>query len=129
MIAVDSSVWIDFFRDIKTPPADFLRSHPSKTDFLVGDLVLLEVLHGARDDVHAARLARELRSFSIVPMMSPALAVEAARIYRELRSEGVTIRKTVDLAIAAFCIVNGHSLLQSDRDFEAIAGRFPLCLI
>jgi predicted nucleic acid-binding protein len=34
-----------------------------------------------------------------------------------LRKQGITIRKTVDVIIATFCIENGHSLLFSDKDF------------
>ncbi|KAB0679700.1 type II toxin-antitoxin system VapC family toxin [Aureimonas leprariae] len=128
MIVVDTSVWIDYLRDADDPRVETLASLDS-AEIIVGDLVLLEVLQGARTDQHASGLEDELRRFRIVPMTSPALAVEAARIYRALRAEGVTIRKTVDLAIATFCIANGHALLQSDRDFEAIARRFPLRLI
>jgi len=32
-------------------------------ELLVGDLILLEVLQGARDDAHAARIERGLRRF------------------------------------------------------------------
>ncbi|GGE08883.1 ribonuclease VapC [Aureimonas endophytica] len=130
MILVDSSVWIDLLRDRQTPATRFLEDRSSnKMDLIVSDLVLLEVLRGARDDAHAARLERELRRFPVVETMSERVAVEAARIYRALRAEGVTIRKTVDLAIATFCILNGHALLQSDRDFPPIAARFPLQLV
>jgi predicted nucleic acid-binding protein len=38
-------------------------------------------------------------------------ALAAARNYRALRAMGVTVRKTVDLVIAAYCIERGHQLL------------------
>ncbi len=129
MIVVDSSVWINHFRNDLTREVRLLRANWRASRTLVGDLVLLEILRGARNDVDAARLERELRQFLVVPMMSDAVAVDAARIYRTLRGEGVTIRKTVDLAVATFCIANDHTLLQNDRDFAAIAARFPLRLI
>lgn len=61
-------------------------------------------------------------------MMSEAVATEAARLYRLLRADGITIRKTVDLVIATFCLLNEHELLQDDRDFQPFADRFGLRL-
>ncbi len=37
-----------------------------------------------------------------------------------LRAQGVTVRKTIDMLIATFCIENGHELLHADRDFDPI---------
>lgn len=105
-----------------------LRESIQQDVVVVGDLVLLEVLQGARDDLHAARLERELRYFPVLPMMSETVATEAARLYRILRADGITIRKTVDLVIATFCLLNDHALLQDDRDFMPIAERFGLRL-
>ena len=48
-------------------------------------------------------------------------AMLAADNYRRLRRRGVTTRNTIDVLIATFCIVHGHSLLYSDRDFD------PMC--
>jgi len=31
---------------------------------------------------------------------------------------GITIRKTIDTVIAARCIIDGHDLLFTDRDFD-----------
>lgn len=90
---------------------------PPNAEVLVGDLILLEVLQGARDEAHASRIERLLRSFQIVPMLDDEVAVQAARNFRTLRAEGLTIRKTVDLIIGTFCIVQGYSLLHDDRDF------------
>ena len=84
---------------------------------LVGDLILLEVLQGARDDLHAARIERGLRRFEIVPLLDADLAPRAALNYRRLRDLGVTVRKTNDIIIGAFCIERRCSLLHDDRDF------------
>ncbi len=32
----------------------------------------------------------------------------------------MTVRKTIDVMIATFCIVNRHRLLHTDRDFDPI---------
>ena len=58
-----------------------------------------------------------MREFEVVPLVDPELAVKAAANYRFLRSLGFTVRRTIDLLVATFCIERGHSLLHSDRDY------------
>ena len=70
-----------------------------------------------------------MRRFPIVAMASGALAVEAARFYRLLRDRGVTVRKTVDMIIATFCIVNGYALLHDDKDFDPMQRHLGLMLV
>ena len=118
MIAVDSSVWIAHFRNVISGPVRLLRSLFSQEPLLVGDIVLLEVLRGARDEPHAVRLAGEMRAFEVAPMLGENLAVQVARNDRALQTIGITIRKTPDLIIGTYCIEHGHALLHDDRDFE-----------
>ena len=87
-------------------------------DILVGDVILLEILQGARDDRHAARIERNLRQFSITSMLGIDVAVEAAENYRTLRARGITVRAAIDMIIGSFCLLNGHVLLHDDRDFD-----------
>ena len=118
MILVDSSVWIDHFRDAETDQVRRLRAEFDGDELLVGDLVICEVLQGFRLADDARRVEGILRLFDLVSLADPELAVTAATNYRFLRSRGITIRTTVDLIIGTFCIERGHSLLHSDRDFE-----------
>jgi len=118
VIVVDSSTWIAHFRNAESESVRVLRSLFGETELLVGDIVLLEVLQGARDEAHAARIAGELNEFNIVRMLDAEIAVQAAHNYRALRGKGITIRKTVDLIIGTYCIEHGHTLLHGDRDFE-----------
>jgi len=118
VILVDSSVWIDHFRDAETDQVRRLRAEFDGDELLVGDLVICEVLQGFRLADDARRVEGILRLFDLVSLADPELAVTAATNYRFLRSRGITIRTTVDLIIGTFCIERGHSLLHSDRDFE-----------
>ena len=120
MIVVDSSVWIGHFRNAPTPQVQQLRSLFVQDRLLVGDLVLLEILQGARDEAHAAKLAAGLAGFEPVAMVGPEIAVLAARHYRQLRTAGITVRKTIDLIIATFCVMHDHIILHDDRDFNAM---------
>lgn len=118
MILVDSSVWIAYLRGATTPATMKLDAAAAREPLLVGDLILLEVLQGARDDSQAARIERALREYAIVSLLDDGLAAQAARNYRRLRDLGITIRKTADIIIGTFCIEHRHSLLHEDRDFE-----------
>jgi predicted nucleic acid-binding protein len=50
VIVVDSSVWIDFFRNQPTPQAQGLDRKLGVEGLVVGDLILAEVLRGFKDD-------------------------------------------------------------------------------
>lgn len=89
----------------------------------------MEVLQGVRDSAHASRLERSLRRFPVARMVDDRLAAIAATNSRFLRGKGVTIRKTIDLLIATFCIEHGHALLHQHRDFDQIAKHLPMTVI
>lgn len=129
MIVVDTSVWVDFFRRNDTEGVRKLREIGQRTPLLVGDLILLEVLQGARDDAHAQRIKRELLRLDVVSMLGPDLATAAAARYRRLRSLGITIRKLADLVIGSYCIERGYSLLHADRDFEPMHMHLGLLVV
>lgn len=117
MILADASVWIDFLKDVETPQVDRLLSLMGSNRLAVGDLTLTEVLQGiGRDDKFAAA-ERLLCDLPLVEIAGREVAVAAARNYRMLRACGITIRKTIDTLIATRCIIDGHALLFSDRDF------------
>jgi predicted nucleic acid-binding protein len=126
MIVVDSSVWIAHLRGTDTPEVRKLRALDEPDQILLGDLILLEVLQGARDERHAGLLERQLRQFQIASMLSPTLAPRIARNYRYLRDRGVTPRKTIDMIIGTFCIEGGHRLLHADRDFDPLVEQLGL---
>lgn len=121
MIVVDTSVWVGHFRNDVTPAVAALRALENPNDVIVGDLILMECLQGARDEAHAARIETALRAFQIEAMLNADIAIEAARHFRVLRAIGVTPRKTIDVIIAAFCIRRGYGLLHQDRDFDPMA--------
>jgi predicted nucleic acid-binding protein len=129
VIVVDSSVWIAHLRGLDTAAARKLFVIGDAEQILVGDLVLLEVLQGARSEAHARRIERDLTQFPVVRMLSPALAVQAARNYRRMRDLGVTVRKTIDIIIATFCIAGRHRLLHDDRDFEPMTAYLGLRVV
>ena len=129
MILVDSSVWIDQIRGVRNAAMEKLAALADHEPLLVGDLVLLEVLPGARDDAHAANIERALKRFVRVSLLTPELAVTAAQNFRMLRKLGITVRRTVELIIGTFCIEHRHRLLHADRDFEPMERHLGLIAV
>lgn len=123
MLVVDSSVWIDFFNGRDTAARFELRRllDDGQTRLVVPDLVLYEVLRGFRHE-RAMRQARGLlQTLHVEPCSSEEIALAAAEHYRHLRARGVTVRSSIDVMIAAFCIERDYLLLHSDRDYDAMA--------
>lgn len=129
MILVDSSVWIDFFRNQPTAQAEWLDKNLGTEGLLVGDLILAEVLRGFKDDRGFNEARRLLGKLEQVSLCGEDLAVEAARNFRRLRGKGVTVRGTVDVIIATRCLVDGLRLLHSDRDFDGFAQHLGLQVV
>jgi predicted nucleic acid-binding protein len=90
---------------------------PSTEPLGIGDLILTEVLQGFRADKDYELAKRLLTSLSVFDMLGMELAIKSADHFRYLRKRGISIRKTVDVIIATFCIETQHSLLFSDKDF------------
>jgi predicted nucleic acid-binding protein len=121
VILVDSSVWIDYFRDADTPQVAMLDGLFGRSQLAVGDLIVTEVLQGVRDDREFNLVRKTLDAFTQADLVGHDIAVKAARNFRKLRAMGVTVCKTIDSLIATRCIENGWTLLHADRDFDAFA--------
>ena len=129
MILVDSSVWIDFFRNKPTAQAEWLDRNLGVEGLVVGDLILAEVLQGFRDDRGFNEAKRLLGQLEKVEVAGFDVAIEAARNYRKLRTLGVTVRGTVDVLIATRCLTSGLRLLHNDRDFDAFEKHLALRVV
>jgi predicted nucleic acid-binding protein len=129
VIAVDSSVWIDFFRNAGRPEVDLLDQLVDRERIVVGDLVLCELLRGLGNPREVILVEDYLAAFEIVDMVGARTARRAAANYRTLRELGVTIRNTVDLLIATWCLDNDARLLHRDRDFDPFEQHFGLRVV
>lgn len=118
MIFVDSTIWIDYFNGCQSEKTDYLDSLLGKEFIVIGDLVYTEVLQGFRSDHDFERAKETLDLLLFREMLGHDMALRSAINYRFLRKKGITVRKTIDVIISTFCIVNGLALLHSDRDFN-----------
>jgi predicted nucleic acid-binding protein len=117
VILVDSSVWIDYFSGNVTRETDLVDDLLGVEPLLIGDLILIEVLQGFRDDRDYRRAKAALDRLIFESMLGREMALLSAQNYRKLRAAGVTVRKTIDVIIATFCLRGRHRLLHNDRDF------------
>jgi len=126
VIVVDSSVWIDFFNGVSTPQVERLDGLLGVTPLAIGDLILVEVLQGFRNERDVGTARQLFRSLALLPMLGGSNAWKAAENYRTLRRKGITVRKTIDGIIATACIEANLPLLFSDRDFQPYVDHLAL---
>lgn len=120
MIVVDSSVWVAKFRGIRNDATRKLDAIEDPTTILIGDVILMELLQGAKDESSAQAMDLRMRRFGMRRMMTPDMPGKAAANYRALRRRGITVRTSIDMVIGTYCIDQQLKLLHDDRDFGAM---------
>jgi predicted nucleic acid-binding protein len=129
VILLDSSAWVEFLRGTGSPAHLRVRSAlEEEADLASTDVVVMEILAGARDGADRDRLRRLLYGLRFLPVEGPADYEAAAELYRACRRAGETPRKLTDCLIAAVAIRNDAELLCKDADFLTIARHAPLRL-
>lgn len=130
MILVDSSAWIEFLRATGSRAHLNVRAALEQGDELAStDVVVMEILAGARNGDDRDRLRRLLYGAEFLPVDGPADYEQAAELYRACRAGGETPRKLTDCLIAAVAMRNDAALLCEDADFAVIARHSPLRLM
>ena len=66
---IDTTVWIDFFRNAKTEQTDLLEVVIRRSEAALGDLIVSEVLQGIDSDREFRSLKRHFSHFQIYPMI------------------------------------------------------------
>ena len=89
-------------------------------EIAVCDAIRMEVLAGARDELHLQALRRLLARATVLPT-DPAHFEEAAALFRRCRRQGETVRRLIDCLIAAVAIRSGAPILHRDGDFDVLA--------
>jgi predicted nucleic acid-binding protein len=126
VIVADTSAWIEFLRGTGSGVNSRVRELLETDDLATTDVVLMELLAGARDDVHRNTLRALLGRCEFLATEGPRDYEDAAALYRTCRQAGDTVRALTDCLIASVAIRHGAALLHLDRDFEAIAHQAPL---
>lgn len=116
MILVDSSAWIDFLSGRSNPWTEAVEAATRFEQVVVGDLILAEVLQGVSNERQWKATLHVLSLFPQRNLCNREIAEKSAENYRLLRRRGFTIRGTIDVVIATWCLANEAAIIHNDRD-------------
>jgi len=128
MVLVDTSIWVDFFRNPSASGNATLEGLiKGQNRVAICGIVLQEILQGIRDQ-QSFETTRQRLLF--LPFLDSGREVHilAASLYRDLRRTGITIPST-DVLIAAIAIHHGFQLMTGDTHFLDIAAHSNLQLL
>jgi predicted nucleic acid-binding protein len=129
VIVVDTSAWVDFLRATGSAADRTLdRLLAEAAELAVTEMVVAEVLAGARDERHWTQLRQRLLALPVLPLGGLAGFEAAAALYARCRRQGVTVRRLADCLVAVPALRAGASVLHTDADFDLIARCAPLAL-
>lgn len=120
MLMIDTSVWIDVFRDRTGAIKIALTELIDGRDYVLSRFTQTELLQGSRNEQEWGLLSDYLAGQEYLDMLHDDW-VSAARIFYDLRRQGMTVRSTIDCCIAQLAIAHEALLIHDDHDFEAIA--------
>ncbi|MBT4160810.1 MAG: PIN domain nuclease [Gammaproteobacteria bacterium] len=118
MILIDTSAWIEFLRDTDSPVCNQVEAQLDQ-EIIVPDPVRMEILAGARNDIHLNQL-RKLLARGIFVHTEATDFESAATLFRQCRAKGETVRKLMDCLIAAVAIKHNTAVLHMDADYDVL---------
>lgn len=124
MIIVDTSAWVEFLRGTGSPVCEEV-DRLLQDEIAITDAITMEVLAGARDEVHLSNLRRLLARAVVLPTRAEHYDA-AAGLYRTCRRGGQTVHKLIDCLVAAVAIGSAAEILHLDSDFTALSQLTPL---
>ncbi|MBK8815062.1 MAG: PIN domain nuclease [Methylococcaceae bacterium] len=125
MILIDTSIWINIFRDKTQRYSRHFYEFIGEQDIVFTRFQQLELLQGCRDEREWSLLSEYLDGQDYIEIQ-PTTWSAAARIYYDLRKQGLTVRSPIDCCIAQITLENQLLLIHDDRDFITISQVVPL---
>ena len=127
-ILVDTTIWVDFFREKeRTKQADVLqRLIEEDNNICICPIIYQEILQGVRDDKTFTEIKSILQNVTMINTPIMVVANHAIDLYRGLRKQGITIKKPYDCLIASYAILEDIYLLHNDSDFRQMENNSKL---
>ncbi len=126
-VLVDTSVWIDFFRNKETSlRRQVIQALRDSNAYYTG-IVALELYRGAKTKKEISILDKLFLSIEKI-MEREETHKEAGLMGFELAKKGITIG-AVDLLIAQLSLENNLTLFTLDQHFKTITNHYPLKLL
>lgn len=127
MYLIDTSVWIDYFREIgNTSTIQFNAILDGHLPFGITGVIYQEILQGAASEKDFKQLKDYLITQRFFHPQDEIITYEsAAKLFYLCRRKGITIRSTIDCFIAQIAIEHGLTLLHNDQDYYRIQSVIP----
>ena len=129
MIVADTSVWIDYLNGIDAPHTAALDRELGRRRVLTGDIIIAELLRGYRSESEYLRAKYIMDCLEYRDFLGKEIAIRSASNYRALRRRGITVRSTINVIIATYCIEHGIPLMHHDRDFDVMEQELGLLVV
>lgn len=119
-IIVDTSVWIEFFRDEKSSISNHLKQLLRSGQVALVGMVLAEILQGVKNPREARLVKSSLESLDFMEI-EIAVWQQAGESSAQLRRKGLTIPLS-DIIIASAAIAGDCEVFTLDPHFDKIPG-------
>jgi len=119
MYLIDTSVWVNIFRDKTGIKRKNLENIIEDNPFFLSHFIQMELLQGAKNEQEWKLLETYLQEQDYLPENNT-IFVNSARIFYDLRRKGLTVRSSIDCCIAQLAITYDLILIHKDKDFETI---------
>ena len=117
-VLVDTSAWVDFFRNPRSPVCEILSSLLRHNQACYTGLIAVELYRGAKGQTELESLDELLETIQHLPVPD-SLYRKAGQLCYRLARKGITAG-TVDAMIATVAVEYHCHLLTLDRHFEEI---------
>jgi predicted nucleic acid-binding protein len=124
---IDSSAWIEYFRDTNSRACNEVDRmwHDDPGSIATTEPVVMELLAGTTSDRLFTRVEKLMNGLQLLSVDASVDYRDAAIAYRSVRKGGHTVRKTMDCLIAVVAARTGATLVHRDRDFDVLAAALP----
>jgi predicted nucleic acid-binding protein len=128
---IDTSVWIDYFRDIENASTTkFVSILDRNLPFGLTGVIYQEILQGAVSEKDFNKLKDYLATQRFFHPRDGIVTHEsAAKLFYLCRRKGVTIRSTIDCLVAQIAIEHDLVILHNDQDYDRIQSVVPELLL
>ena len=126
-ILIDTSVWIDYFRNQSALFVDFVAKIVKNHEICVPRIVLAELMQGAKSEKELSVIAEFMEAFTIIGQTDQTW-VKSGRLSYELRKKGKNVNLT-DCYIAVMAQENNCAVFTLDRHFKDIRTHMGIHLI
>lgn len=127
MYLVDTSVWIDYFKDKKNEAVDFFcYVLDKKYPFGITGVIYQELLQGVQTEQDFKKLSDYLITQRLYhPKDALYTYNHAAKIYFNCRKKGIIVRSTIDCLIAQISIEHDLTIIHHDKNYERLKEGVP----